>query len=193
MTDLELVAAVAQAWHEWSDDPGFPFTPSCCVNGSRVARDVLAHFGVPSKPVSVQFVLFNKRGWECYEAGMNVWQWPEGAWSVGVGPEREGLGPDRWNGHLVLEGGGWTLDISARQFHRPGLIPIDNPLVMPVNLPPDERWLTSHGAHGLVLMIARFPANNAWRQASGWKRPHVAERYELTRRVQRVLEQRNTP
>jgi len=191
MTDIELVFNVAVAWDEWSHDPMFPFEPGCCLNGSRVVMEVLRDLGVRAKPVSVQFVLFNAFGWSAYEAGVPVAEWPHAAWSVGVGPNMEPpSNPDRWRGHLMLEGSDWLLDISARQFHRPGRINVETPLILPTTLPPDG-WSISHGSNGNVLMIARFPANNLWREAAGWKRPHVAERTELTRRVQRVLE-RNT-
>lgn len=193
MTDLELVKVLADQWHLWSQEDDFPFSPDHCVNGTRVATLTLARFDVAARPVSVQFVLFNSFAKELYDQGHAWHEWPPHAWSVGVGPPGDSLHEgDRWNGHLVCEGVGWTLDVSAMQFNRPGLIVVDGPFLLPANLPPTPEWDTYVDSHRQHLAIARWPENNAWRQASGWKRLHAAECTELARRVLRAIEKGNT-
>jgi hypothetical protein len=176
MSDADVAAELAAVWTDWQDEEGFPFTADHCINGTRVAVLALAALNVKARPISVSLILFNAEGWRLWGLGVPAEEWPEGAWSIGRVPEA----PDpqqkgKWKGHLMCEGDGWTLDVSARQFHRPELIEVPAALVIPENLP-DEDWATYVGRNDQVLMIRREPTNNGWRQAPGWKRLH---RYEL--------------
>ena len=190
--ELEIVTNVAGAFSAWQDEESFPFQPRCCVNGTRVATRVLRRFGIKAKPVSVHFVLFNQQALQLWRAGVPVEEWPSEAWSLGVGPENmsAGGGVELWPGHLVAEGNGWTLDVSARQFHRPGRLTVDEPLVFDFNLP-HTGGISTTDSLSQTLMIARWPDNNGWRQAPGWKRAHEAEVDELFRRTLLLLNERN--
>lgn len=183
------IIAIAKAWKRWSLEPGFPFKPNHCVNGTRVVTLALERLGVPAEPVSVRFTIFNSLAWRLYRKGVDVAHWPPDAWSVGVGPGTKGPNPDGWDGHLMAEGEAWTLDISARQFNRPGLIHVPGPNILP-RLPDDHLVEMSDNA-GQVMVVGRWPENNGWRHAPGWKRLHAAEVEELLRRTQRFLAERN--
>ena len=184
MSELEVVGALAEAWYEWDREGTLPFTPDCCINGTKVAIRVLKHFGITAQPVSVRFALFNRFAWDLYQDGVPLAEWPEHAHSLGVGP-KQGTGPDKWNGHLIAEGDGWALDISASQFARSGRIIMEGPRVLP-ELPRDEPLLAVD-RHGQVLWMARWPENTAWKIAAGWRRSHDAEVNELVARTQRVM------
>jgi len=179
------VVALAQAWEQWSSEPSFPFRPDHCVNGTRVATRVLARFGVRARPVSVTVGVYNDFAWQLAQAGVAVEDWPEHAWAVGVddGPAK----PGRFAGHLVAEGKGWTLDISAGQFHRPGLIDSPGPILLPVELPPHGERLVAMRPRG-VLVIGRA-ASDAWRSAPGWLRLHPGEVAEALDRTRAILAQ----
>jgi hypothetical protein len=103
------------------------FEKRCCLNGTRVALEVLKHFGVEATPLATKAAAFNQLMFERIVAdgseGLSsppevVDQWvAEGAWSVGVGhPGAEG---DGWNGHLVALAAGLIVDSSSGQFARP--------------------------------------------------------------------------
>jgi hypothetical protein len=175
-----VVDALAEAWGAWQRDDGFPFSDDHCINGSRVTISALARLGVYARPLSVSFILFNAH------VPPDVWQPP--AHSLGVGPGAV-KGADGWDGHLVVEGEGWTLDVSARQFHRPGRLISDGPWLCDENLPA-EGPLLRVDEHNQVLYIARWPENNGWRTAGGWKRPHGAEVREIVARTTQVLADR---
>ena len=177
------VNTMANAWAKWQGDRSFPFSADHCINGTRVAVTALGQLGVKARPVSVQFMLMNKPAFELYSNGVSLEKWPEHAHSIGVGPgaTKPGAEPDKWNGHLVCEGEGFTLDISAMQVHRPGKIVIPSPFVMPP-LPAEGRLALVDDVRQ-VLWIGRWPENNAWRQAGGWMRPQTAEAAELVRRT----------
>ena len=183
-----VVIELARAWHDWQQQDSFPFRPDHCINGTRVAVRTLERFGVRAHPVSVQFLLFNRFAWELYNAGVPVDDWPEHAWSLGVGPREEIRDEDHFDGHLVCEGEDWTLDISAGQFDRPGRIVVPGPKVFHQRLPFGEQFVTFGDSHGQLLAIARWPENNSWRLAGGWKRLHEAEVAELERRINERLE-----
>ena len=183
---MNLIRELSEVWGEWQREPRFPFRKDHCVNGTRVAIEVLHRFGVEARPLSVAFILFNRFAWELYNEGVPADEWPEHAWSLGVGPEGmtvsiDDQGEDRWNGHLVAEGDNWTLDISAGQFDRPGRIVCRGPRVMPAL--PAKGWVEMIDNFGQILAIRRWPENNAWRHAPGWKRLHAAETAELEARL----------
>lgn len=186
MSDTPIVRAVAQAWQEWQAEEDFPFTPDCCINGTRVAIRALAKLGVRASPVSVRFMMCNRFAWNLLQQKVPVSEWPHHAWSLGVGPDQVS-GRNRWNGHLCAEGEGWTLDISAGQFERPGRIICRGPRVMPRHLPPAGERVVFEDGHGQRLIIERWPENNGWRTARGWLRLQEAEADELVRRTSLVL------
>ena len=190
MRDREVARAMAEAWRRWQSEPSFPFAPDHCINGTRVAVDALRVLGVYAKPVSVQFILFNAKAYALWEQGIPYTEWPPDAWSLGVGPGAVGTGGG-WDGHLCAEGDGFTLDLSAAQFNRPGLIICDEPLLMP-ELPP-EGMIHTRDEHGQTVLIGRWPENNYWRRASGWKRLQPAEVREIVARTVRVIGEGKEP
>ena len=182
MDELRTVRAVAAAWRKWSNEPDFPFTRDHCINGTRIVTLALSQLGVKAKPVSVSLALFNRSAWDLFQANVPLAEWPDHAWSLGVGPGHRTGDTGKWNGHLVCEGDDWTLDISAGQFNRPGRMVMPGPRLIPVRLP-EVGMGTYHDDRQQVLMMGRWPANNAWRTASGWSRLHATEVNEIVRRV----------
>lgn len=106
------------------------FTKNSCLNSTRVLMDVLAAFGVRSRPLSVECVAFNAAfvhlvsrlgrfptREESFAASDET-----GAWSVGVDtrPSSTDAAKNAWAGHLVLVvQDEWLLDGSAGQMARP--------------------------------------------------------------------------
>lgn len=180
------VEALAVAWREWSREPGFPFSPDHCVNGTRVAIHVLRRFGVKARPASVEVRVYNDFAFGLWLNDVPAPEWPPYAWAVGVGCPEQVAEPGRFAGHLVAAGDGFVLDLSAGQFHRPGRIALDGPAVFPAGLPPDGQWLHVHQGD-VHYLLARAEANNAWRQAPGWRR-HPVEAAEAETRARARLE-----
>ena len=184
MTEQDVVEAMAEAWHQWDKEGTLPFTPDCCINGTKVAIEALGQFGIDSLATSVRFAFFNRFAWDLFQRGIPVPEWPDHAHSLGVGPKQD-TAPNKWNGHLIAEGDGWALDISAGQFARPGRLIVEGPRVLP-ELPTNEPLLATD-RHGQVLWMDRWPENVAWKTASGWRRSHTAEVNELVARIQRAM------
>jgi len=158
--------ALCTVWREWSKQDEFPFSPDHCINGTRCAIEVLRHFGVQARPVSVSVVVFNGFAWELFSERVPVSEWPSHAWSVGVDPRkphREG----QWSGHLVAAGEDFTLDISAGQFHRPGKIDMPGPILIDGAVGPDG--LLVSGRAGMRVLYGLTPEANEWRTAAGWR------------------------
>jgi hypothetical protein len=186
------VEAMARAWGQWQSEPGFPFTDDHCINGARVVTRALEKLGVQSRAVSVQFLLFNRPAWMLFEQDIPVSEWPPEAWSLGVGPNAQRGVANRWDGHVVVEGEGWTLDISAKQFARPGRIRVDGPRLMPP-LPTNGQFMHLEDEWGQVLLIKPWPQNNGWRGAAGWRRLHGTEVKEIVKRTLRYMERGKEP
>jgi hypothetical protein len=189
VTELEVVQALARAWMDWQKEDSFPFDDTHCINGARVAVRALEQLGVKAKPVSVRLMFANAAARALIEAEVPVEEWPTEAWSVGVAPgatapPRAG----RWGGHLMVEGDGWTLDVSFDQMARPGRLVTEGPLVAALNLP-DEGWVVFDDVLGQRLLLATWRANNGWRDASGWKNLHPTEVAILVARTRALLEE----
>lgn len=108
----EQVASRVLPWH---------FSADCCINGTRVALDVLTHFGITARPVPVRAFAFNKVMYDRFtangepdEATMSQWV-AEGGWSVGIA----GDATDGWPYHLVALAAGYLIDSASGQFYRP--------------------------------------------------------------------------
>jgi len=100
------------------------FRPDCCINGTRVAVDVLAEFGVRVFPCAAIFTGFNAEFWarmeavQRYPSEREMHEWCEqGGWSVGVGPGVDDDGG--FSGHVVGIANGMIIDSAAGQFNRP--------------------------------------------------------------------------
>ena len=182
--------ALAQAWETWSSDPTFPYAKSktrgYCINATRTGVDALARFGVKAKPISVGMLIANQAAVQLIDQGIPPKQWPEHAWSIGLGHGNETTPESGWNGHLVIEGTDFMLDLSAETLHRPGLIDIDGPLVLP-RLPPVGEAVEWTLRGNLRLVMHRTPEHNGWRQASGWLRRDTEFTNELVRRMRGEL------
>jgi hypothetical protein len=166
----DLVKRYRDAWLEWSRRPDFPLAPDHCINGTRIAVDVLTELGVRCRPVSVDVRVYNRFAVELYTAGVPIRQWPVHAHSIGTDLDNERSG--QWGGHLIVEGDGWLLDVSARQFHRPGLVEVDRPLMIEGMLPRRGNAVFTD-CHGQAWVIRRTPTNDGWRRAPGWRRRGV--------------------
>lgn len=185
MGDVETVRRLSETWDQWSKERDFPFSRDHCINGTRVAIETLRRVGVEATPLSVSFVLFNRFAWDLFHKGIAADDWPHHAHSLGVSPAVTPTDLKGWYGHLVTEGDGWTLDVSARQFDRPGRITVDGPIFFPANVPTDGS-LQMTDEHQQVMVISQWRENNYWRRTSGWKRLHGPQVDEVLRRMDRL-------
>lgn len=126
---VEIVMAVADAWDEWWDDELHKrIGANCCVLTARVAIKTLAALGVKAWPLATETVIYNHAGAALWQAKVPIEQWPEHAWSVGA--LRSSPTTDNgYAGHIWAATDEWVVDLSARQFHRPGRIEISTALV----------------------------------------------------------------
>lgn len=188
MSDLAVVYAMAEAWKRWRASSHFPFERNgCCINSARVTTRALDKFGVASRPVSVKLLLWNQLAWQHFSLGIPIDQWPKEAWSLGVAEHGNDIHPKDWNGHLIVEGEGWTMDPSAQMFDRPGKITVPGPWVFEAQIPADDR-MVCNDEHGQILVLERWVQNNAWRVAPGWTRLHEREVPMLVDITNKVLE-----
>ncbi len=175
--DVRLARLVLDAWFDWQTEPAFPFDRSHCINGARCAISVLGKLGVKARPVSVGLAFFNRFAWDLFSAGIPVPEWPKHAWSIGINSNDDDAN-GRWGGHLMVEGDGFTIDVSCRQFDRPGLLVVDEGWLFPP-IPPIPQVAELTDELGQRLMVWRTPENSGWRHATGWKRLHTEQVTEL--------------
>jgi hypothetical protein len=181
------IEALTEAWHKWSSSPDFPFAKSrsrgYCINATRTGIDALAAYGVKAKPVSVSMVIANQAASQLIEAGVPFTEWPEHAWSIGLGHDNATSPDAGWNGHLVIEVGNYyVIDLSGEALHRPGLIEIDGPIVLAglARVGQETHYTLDRS---VVVFAQRTPEHNAWRHAPGWTTRRPLDTAELIRRM----------
>jgi hypothetical protein len=120
--DQRIVAAYVKA-----ATAVFPrhFNPDCCLNGTRVAIEVLdEHFGIPCEPVPCRMFVGNKIAADLIdahpdaepdEATQLAWR-AAGAWMIVVDGALDESGYGR---HLICVAAGTMVDSAFGQFHRP--------------------------------------------------------------------------
>jgi hypothetical protein len=154
------VVKLVQAWPKVQQREGI--RPDCCILASRTGHEVLRELGVASNVYTCQLLVFNDQGWDLMEAGVPHSEWPDQAWSIGVGmdPLNE---VGRWNGHMMLHVGDELIDLSASQLNRPGRIEISGPLVLPYVV---ETGMTRFGP--VRILVNRTHVRN-YRHANDWR------------------------
>lgn len=101
------------------------FSPDRCINVTRITIDVLKHFGIQAKPLSVHFWAFNQKWYDRVQAGipepkteeeLQAWV-AEGASSLGI--DTKAKNPDKYPGHVVTIAQERLIDAACGQFNRP--------------------------------------------------------------------------
>jgi hypothetical protein len=148
-----------------------------CIASSRIAIDVLSHFGILAEPLTVNLTVYNPAFAARIEAGdrepetqdeLNEWIRKYGAWNVGVG-----MGGDprllTWGGHLVvIAEKRCILDLSADQANRPqrniNLVPLGG------DVPPEffDGEPLFFQINGCVLKYLVSPDNNGYTSSPDW-------------------------
>ena len=156
------------------------FRPDCCLNGTRVAVEALAEFGISVEPLATTVEVYNPKmvqrveehgGWDDIPRDeMDAWR-AEGCWvgaCDGTQDERPG-----WPWHMIGLAGKWIVDSSLGQFSRPqkgvDLWPL---LVHPA------RGLSRGGSLALqddrgAVLVYRVAPEASWADTTGFLRsPH---------------------
>lgn len=96
------------------------FRPNCCVNGTRIAIEVLARFNISAKPMATRTATFNAPAWvhTLNQLRGTSEPIPEGDAYMGDAGSGDATGPG-WDGHLVCVAGDYLIDAAMGQFHRP--------------------------------------------------------------------------
>ena len=161
------------------------FDATSCIASTRVAINVLAHYGIHAEPLPVSMLVFNAEATRLLETGgtpllqEKVGSYtPEmagGPWSIGVGASPN-PGPNGWAGHLIVvvpEHHAY-LDLSADQASRPHKNIEMSPHYF--ELDADDPWaagqeplLQMTGDHGLTLLYdRRAPDPYGFRASPNW-------------------------
>lgn len=125
LTDAERLKVILRALRKYARPKILKcFNADSCIATTKVAVDVLNHFGYHAKPQPVRVLIYN---WKLYSR-LNTFDgiFREGEWSVGLGFEggktiTQGVGA--YAGHLVAllerEKGDYIIDLSLDQASRP--------------------------------------------------------------------------
>lgn len=190
LTELDMVRRVAWAWKA----AGLDEKMKSCIQSTRIGLDVLANLGIQARALPCAIVVRNAEAVDASLRGLPVQDWPPSAWSVGIDPDAppadsgvdkttstlfgggkvfdNRTGERGWNGHLIIEGGGWLLDLSANQFSRPlremelhaWAAPV-SPLDLEAG---DNSWLITM-VGGVNVRIYPRPELAAWRNGAAWR------------------------
>lgn len=103
----------------------------CCIWASRIGMDVLKHFGIKARCITVNFYCANAAFMEQMmkhgrmprdKAELEEWHKENGATNMGVvSDDDDAKNWDRYNGHVVtfLPDDNIIIDLSSEQFNRP--------------------------------------------------------------------------
>lgn len=174
---MRVLGAVVNSWAIWRDDVGI--SASSCVWATRAGIEVLRHFGIRARPLSVSIGVYNAGAVaQVVAAGRPLsaeeMDWDRG-WAVGTDPDQPALpaapGRKAWNGHLIVEVPALDVlvDLSLDQYARP----IKNLVVVPSAFAVDDDWRRRRGSHWRVgdcmVSYRARPDNTGWKGAGDWR------------------------
>jgi hypothetical protein len=158
-----------------------------CVLATAVAIDVAAYFRIEAVPVPCKLVAYNAPFAKHVESGTagegTPQQWGDGSWSVGIGmglPEAEG----RWDGHLIVEAGGWFADYAIRQVERPEHNIITGDAIVGPLPAGGQSWSCDDPNTGTVVDYKRT-GNQSFRNGPDWT--HKARRRAIVGQLIRQI------
>lgn len=172
------------------------YTPDSCIASTRIALDVLRHFGIETYALSVKAMLFNRIYRDHYEAigrapsdqEAEAW-FAAGAHSIGLGYGGDGRA-DRWPGHLVaIAARSYLVDLSLDQAARPQ----KDMEVTGHATPVTEAFLRGRGvlgieAHdGTLITYQAVVGDKSYQASPNWTTPESAC---IQRIIQEMVEER---
>jgi hypothetical protein len=142
-----------------------------CISSSRILLEVLQRRGISGRVMPVSAGAFNETAARLVLDGVPMQEWPDEAWSVGIGAIAE-VGPQGgWDGHLVviarssaehdLGAPRVLLDPTADQMDRPerGII-VGGPVTFSIEadqaFTPKDPLGTMRGVAGVDLTMVRY-------------------------------------
>lgn len=163
MTEEDVLNALIDAWQQ---EVAPIVRKDCCILAARCTSAVLDYFGIGNKVLACEAFVFNTLALDELERGNDdPKQWPEGAWSIGVGRHSPGKG---YAGHVIVRTeSGALVDLSAGQFYRRGRIDIDGPRVWVNTVQRDDITFVQDGS---AVLSFRPSASSAYRNAPDWRR-----------------------
>lgn len=111
---------------------------NACILAARVTSLVLDYYNITNRVIACETFVFNQAAIKQLELNTPTGEWPPEAWSIGVTSDSPG---GEYGGHLIVKTDELLIDLSARQFHRPGRISINGPRVW------DEVFVTDDGRY----------------------------------------------
>ena len=125
----DALISLCSAWVELDMDAIFT-KEGWCVNSSRIGVDVLTRKGFLAQAAVWDLEVGNQLASEMYVRGTPTEEWPDEAWNIGTFQAIDDSGPGMVRGHVVVEMGGYVVDLSAGQYNRPNRgIHIDGPML----------------------------------------------------------------
>lgn len=168
MSDYETAIAVAGAWNaSWL--PATFGERTHCIEAAKIGLAVLKELGVTARPLPCAYRIANPLAHEFISTRQPVSEWPDDAWAIGVDPDSNAPGPG-WNGHVVVLGDGFMLDLSAGQFHRRHIpskayaAPLDD-------MDPTLPMRFERVGDDIVVEVWPRPELRAWKNGSAWRLP----------------------
>lgn len=163
---VEVVNDLLGAWDDlWDDELHATHNPACCILATRVTIAVLDAHGIKAWPVPTETDVFNQAAAQLVGARVPIDEWPEHAWSIHAGHGSPGTG---YPGHLWAGTDGLMIDLSARQFNRPGRLAFDGAMVLPLELHgPDPVMCEREDG---TLLFVRRTGDRSYRRANDWTR-----------------------
>jgi hypothetical protein len=162
------------------------FAADSCIATSRVLIEVLRRLNIPARPWAVNLLMFNPAGWDLYQDGIPVREWPADAWSVGFRGDRPGE-----VGHVAVVAGARLIDASLDQAARPdrGMPPIPPTVfALPAGIDLDRADQGLVYQAGPTRLVYAPSGSRLYASSSNWRRDHPAIRAcvaEAVRGVQR--------
>lgn len=148
--------------------------PNHCIAATAVAVEVFKRLGMPARPTPVNVSVFNDSGWKHYRRGLLPPQWPEEAWSVGVGYDPKKIYSDdgNWNGHLIvrLPELNVLIDFNCSAISRPkrGIVLEPHPLRIDFDQFLREKNPFIARINDTVIIYQHVPENTAWKSSPDW-------------------------
>lgn len=173
-------------------DGKYDVDKGACIAATRVAIEVLAHYGIAAKPLSVDLLVMNAASGVAAAEGRDWQNNVSGGWTVAIVRQQD-VPPSKWGGHLVAVTADEIIDLSLPQANRPDRGIEVTPSRLPLTgerrtgfLAGNEQMVYTDPG-GITLVYRARPRDRTYTTSPNWGARDRADRARIVGEIIRAI------